>query len=135
MHKENVLALADFIEQHTEMRVDMSSYFGGWRNNCRTSACIAGFEAIRCGKPDLEAPGAFSMKSLGLTQAEREELFTPSHSYANYGAFDLESADYISKEDAVEALRMFAEYGEMDGVWAEVKGLDPDEVDDRNDYE
>ena len=125
MIKENVLALADYLENEILDRAfDMKNYV----MNCGTVACIAGHECIRIGNPKGTVEGAVedypgnyeevASISLGLTFSafDNDELFAPRGLTFHYRARPGD-AEYITRKHAIACLRRLAHTGKVD--WAE----------------
>ena len=130
MIKENVLALADYLENEIPDELfDMGNYI--LRNKCGTVACIAGHECIRIGNPmgtvgctllageyypsNYEKVAAIS---LGLESPDpfADELFAPRGCTFNYKASP-GNAEHITRKHAIACLRRLAHTGKVD--WAE----------------
>ena len=125
MNKTNVLALADFIENTVSsgdklIDFDMSTTLA--HGDCGAVACIAGFECIRTKQQgSVGELMTLAAVALGLEHADQVELFMPENAYADWAAERGDADDYVSRADAVLALRLLAERGSMDGVWRDVR--------------
>lgn len=116
MNKDNVLKVADAIENHSIP--DLGFNMGGYilpadaetpdlsGHNCGTIGCIAGWAAsvAKGSIIDDDASGDKAGKFLGLSGFQRMELFVPS------GWLD----NNVTSSKAVAVLRHLAETGEVD---------------------
>jgi hypothetical protein len=134
MNVSNILKVADAIEQASVPGLGFN--MGGWKvsadkahpdlsgHSCGTVACIAGWTCEINGIP-MRADCAFSNYQLsdnaaailGLTEEQREELFTPEHEAVNY------HGGMIGPVEAVRCLRNLTITGKVD--WA--AAMKPDE--------
>ena len=100
MIRKAINELANFIEQHKELRFDMESCSVA---TCGTAGCIAGFAVALW--PELNCHGGWRhdevSEKLGLNCSHADELFYPL------------SLDYITRKGAVRTLRRLARTGDI----------------------
>lgn len=125
MNVENILKVADAIEQHSipDLGFNMSGYIArrGVRDqsghNCQTTACIAGYAAVLSGavKPDevdadAHEPGA---AFLGLAGEAADSLFF-ARNHPQYRSRGSRLWERITAPEAIAVLRHLAATGEVD---------------------
>ena len=132
MNKENMAALADFMESQVSVQFNMKFVLTGLDDGkvawCGTAGCIAGFELIRTDSLDPFGKGTTlgrmrrAAVSLGLNEDQRQALFMPNNSVVDYNAYE-GNKTYISRELAIQALRLASERGSMRDVWRDAKRM------------
>ena len=112
-----ILALADFIERHTELPFDMAS--GKSPHSCGTAGCIGGFAAVLWPKlwrwDSVEFDDAMLCERLGVGEGSRLSLLFPGDS-GDYNFHDSDEPirySRITRLGAAATLRHLAATGQV----------------------
>lgn len=123
MNTENILAVADAIENNTIDHLDFNMRYitAPAKSGCGSVACIAGYTlAVKNGvfqavaEDDHAAYGKIAAEArawLGLSDWTAEELFFPDSWKFNWGFIDKYDLEKIPKDQAVRTLRHLAASG------------------------
>jgi hypothetical protein len=119
---EKLMELVAFMEMSRNLTFAMDDTHCDAKDGCGSAGCIAGFAATLW--PEAQVPQTWKgdyvygwdekalRDILGMTKEDTDKLFWASNSSNTYNIYD-----HLTKDEAIEVVRTFAETGEV--VWPE----------------
>lgn len=129
MNTENINKVIDFIDAERQMKFDMETFLGFDGMDCKTVGCIAGAAAVLSNPTKFDKSFAKSMPHEDLLDGLMERTNAVECEAMDFLDLRLDTAqdlfnptgvllDAVTKEEAIEALKMVRDKGFVD--WEEI---------------